>query len=88
MALALVVGAASIGINAVGAASGAMYCEVQVYALWPGVAALQHGGFKGFPLAKWLFVPVILSLLMLLYSIARYRKSSAVAADPKLQNSI
>ena len=75
MALAVVVvGAAAIVINAVGAASGAMYCDVQVYAFWPGVAALRHGGFKEFPLAKWLLVPVILSLLLLVYTIHRYRK--------------
>ena len=65
------VGAASVGINAVGAAYGAMYCEVQVYAVWPGLAALQAGGLKDFPLAAWLVIPVIFSLLLLSYSIFR-----------------
>jgi len=75
MALAvLLVGTAAIVINTVGAASGAMYCDVHVYAFWPGVAALQHAGLKAFPLAKWLTVPVILCLLLLVYSILRYRK--------------
>jgi hypothetical protein len=81
MALAAVlVGAASIAINAVGAAYGAMYCDVQVYAFWPGMVALQHGGLKGFPLAKWLLVPVMLCSLLLVYSIRRYRKTAPVAA--------
>jgi hypothetical protein len=74
-------GAASIVINAVGAAYGAMYCDVQVYAFWPGVAALQHGGLKGFPLAKWLVAPVILCLLLLVYSI-RKTKSGGKARLP------
>jgi len=78
MALAVVlVGTASIVINAVGTAYGAMYCDVQVYAFWPAVAALQHGGLKGFPLAKWLVVPGILCLLLLVYSIPRYHKIPA-----------
>jgi len=54
-----------------------MYCDVQVYAFWPAVAALQHGGLKGFPLAKWLVVPGILCLLLLVYSIPRYHKIPA-----------
>ena len=73
------VGAASVGINAVGAAYGAMYCEVQVYALWPGLAALQAGGLKDFPLRVGLVVPVILSLLMLGYSIFR---GSRIVGEP------
>ena len=67
-----VVGAASVAINAVGALYGAMYCDVQVYAFWPGLAALQAGGLKDFPLAVWLIVPVIFSLLLFGYSIQRY----------------
>jgi len=59
-------GAAGIAINVVGAFYGAMYCDVQVYALWPALAALQAGSLKDLPLAKWLVVPVILSLTSLI----------------------
>jgi hypothetical protein len=68
MGVVALVGAAGIAINLVGAFYGAMYCDVQVYAFWPGLAALQNSGLKDLPLAKWLIVPVILSLSLLLYS--------------------
>ena len=74
IAVALV-GAAGIAINAVGAGYGAMYCDVQVFGFWPGLAALRSGGLKDLPLAKWLVVPVILSLLLLGYSINARRKN-------------
>jgi hypothetical protein len=63
-------GATGIAINVVGAFYGAMYCDVQVYAFWPALAALQGGGLKDLPLAKWLVVPVILSLTSLIYSLS------------------
>lgn len=63
------VGAASVAINVVGALYGAMYCQVQVYAFWPGLAALRGGGLKDFPLAVWLGIPTMISLLLLVYSI-------------------
>jgi len=78
----VLVGTASIVINAVGAAYGAMYCEVQIYAFWPGVAALRHGGLKGFPFAKWLVVPAILCLLLLLVYSIRKTKSGGKPAFP------
>ena len=62
--------AAGIAINVVGAFYGAMYCDVQVYAFWPALAALQGGGLKDLPLAKWLVVPAILSLFLLIYSLS------------------
>jgi hypothetical protein len=73
IAVALV-GAAGIAINAVGASYGAMYCDVQVFGFWPGLAALQRDGLKNLMLAKWLVVPVVLSLLLLSYSINARRK--------------
>jgi hypothetical protein len=82
VAVALV-GAAGIAINAVGAFYGAMYCDVQVYAFWPGLAALQGGGLQDLPLAKWLVVPVIFSLLLLIYSMsaqAGQKESTALKA--------
>jgi len=44
-------GMASVVVNAVGALYGAMYCDVHVYAFWPGLAALQRGGLMDLPLA-------------------------------------
>ncbi|HEV2826616.1 MAG TPA: hypothetical protein VGW76_03365 [Pyrinomonadaceae bacterium] len=72
IAVALV-GVAGIVINFVGAVYGAMYCEVQVFGFWPGLAALQGGGLKSLPLAEWLALPFLLSLLLLAYSIYRQR---------------
>ena len=62
------VGAASVAINAVGALYGAMYCDVHVYGFWPGLAAIQSGNFN-LPLAKWLIIPALVSLLLFGYSI-------------------
>jgi hypothetical protein len=76
------VGAAGIAINAVGTVYGAMYCDVQVYGFWPGLAALRSGGLKDLPLAKWLIVPVILSLLSLIYSLSGQRETRAGASPP------
>lgn len=63
------VGAASVGINAVGVLSGAMYCDVHVYALPARLASLHGLGLQNFPLAAWLLVPTMISVLLLAYSI-------------------
>ena len=76
IAVALV-GAAGIAINAVGAVNGAMYCDVQVFGFWPGLDALRTGGLKDLALAKWLIVPVVLSLFSLIYSINGRRKTKS-----------
>ena len=75
------VGAAGIAINVVGAFYGAMYCDVQAYAFWPGLAALRSLGLKDLPLAKWLVVPLFLSLLLLVLSIRLYREHSTDSAS-------
>jgi hypothetical protein len=64
------VGLASVAINAVGAFSGAMYCEVQLYALWPALNLLRNGS-QTFPLARWLIVPVLASVVLLVYAVHR-----------------
>jgi hypothetical protein len=74
--LIAVVGIASVAINAVGAFSGAMYCEVQLYAVWPAVRLLRNGGHATFPLMSWLIVPALLSLVMLLYAIRQNRDTA------------
>ena len=75
------VGAAGVAINVVGAFYGAMYCDVQVYAFWPGLAAMRGLGLKDLPLAKWLVVPLLLSLLLMVLSICRYREPSIESAS-------
>ncbi|HWN10798.1 MAG TPA: hypothetical protein VNO50_16280 [Pyrinomonadaceae bacterium] len=61
-------GAASVTINSVGTLFGAMYCDVHVYGFWPGIATLQQGNLN-LPLAKWLVIPALVSLLLFGYSI-------------------
>jgi hypothetical protein len=82
MIVVALVGAVSAIINAVGAVYGAMYCDVQVYAFWPAVATLQRGGLKELPLAKWLVIPVLLSLLLLGYSIRKTRAGASPPSQP------
>lgn len=68
----VLVGAAGVAINAVGALYGAMYCDVQVYAFWPALGALRAGGLAHLPLAKTLIVPVLFFLLWLGYLVRTY----------------
>ena len=68
VAAVVLAGTASIAVNGVGALFGAMYCDVQVYALWPAIAALRGGDHATLPLAKWLIVPAAVSLFLLIYA--------------------
>ena len=81
MVAVALVGAAGIAINAVGAFYGAMYCDVQVYAFWPALAVLQRGGLHDLLLAKWLVVPVILSLTSLIYSLSAQGRQKQFTAS-------
>ncbi|HUS11953.1 MAG TPA: hypothetical protein VMZ30_15920 [Pyrinomonadaceae bacterium] len=78
------VGAVSVVVNAVGALYGAMYCDVQVYAFWPGLAALQRGGLIDLRLARWLVIPVIFSLFLFVYSI-RPKRSGGKPTFPTMR---
>jgi hypothetical protein len=78
--LIAVVGLVSVAINAVGAFSGAMYCEVQLYAVWPALRLLRNSGHATFPLMRWLIVPALLSLVVLLHT-ALHQES-----NPRLRN--
>ena len=82
LAIVATVSAASISVlvSSVGALYGAMYCETQVYALWPGLALLRGGILKDMPLAVWLAVPLLLSVLLLMYSVRNYRYAAAARA--------
>jgi hypothetical protein len=73
----VVLGAISIFINATGALFTAMYCEVEQYALWPALQNLRSLKLSNFPLAIWLFVPLLLSVILLAYSLQNYRRHIA-----------
>ncbi len=72
----VVVGAASVGINAVGALYGAMYCDVNLYAVWPAFEKLRTAGTTYLPLMKPLVFPCVIALVFLIYSTRRYYKRS------------
>jgi hypothetical protein len=67
-------GAISILISATGALFTAMYCDVEQYALWPALQNLRSLKLSNFPLAIWLFVPLLLSVILLAYSMRDYRR--------------
>lgn len=59
-------GLLSFLINAVGALHGAMYCHVTEYALWPYLSVIMRGEMRSFPLASWLFIPLLMSIGLLM----------------------
>jgi hypothetical protein len=74
-----VTAAFSIFVNTAGAIYGAMYCDVQVYALWPALKAISSGAWRNLPLAGWLLIPLCLSVLLFAYSVRNYRGRPAPA---------
>jgi len=70
----LVVGSISIFISAMGALYTAMYCDVDRYALWPALQNFRALSLKDFPLAVWLMAPLLLSVIVLGYSLRNYRR--------------
>jgi hypothetical protein len=64
--LVWVVGLASLAINLIGALGGAMYCDIEVYAVPRYLAALWEGHWPNFPLARLLAIPFLVSLATLL----------------------
>ena len=74
-AIGLVV-AISFIVTLVGALYGAMYCDTEVYAFWPYLAALRTTGWKDMPLSIWLVLPFAVSVSLLVYSIHIYRRDS------------
>lgn len=71
--------AVSIFINSAGALHGATHCVLEQYALKTTVAALREGIWKDLPLAPWLLIPLLASLILLGYSIQAYRRTSKLA---------
>jgi hypothetical protein len=66
-ALAAAIGAGLFAafINAVGAMHGAMYCNLDRFALWPYLAAIASGRGRSFPLLPWLVGPTFLLCIFL-----------------------
>ena len=67
---------ASFFISATGAIYGAMYCDTQAYAVGPALTAIQQGVWRDLPLAPWLALPWVASLLLLVLAIRRYNETS------------
>lgn len=78
----LVLGAISIFISGVGALFTAMYCDVERYALWPALQNLRSLELSNFPLAIWLSVPLLLSVILLAYSIRNVSLEVARSSRP------
>jgi hypothetical protein len=56
----------SIVVSTVGAMYGAMYCDLDKYAMTRYLEMLGRGELRGFPLAAWLWIPLCLLLLALI----------------------
>jgi hypothetical protein len=70
----LILGAVSVLISAMGALYTAMYCDVGRYALWPALQNFRDLDLKDFPLAPWLGLPLLLTIILLAYSIRNSRR--------------
>ena len=55
----------SSAVNLLGALHGSMYCDTARYAVAPYLAALARGETRTFPLALWLAVPFLVSVVLL-----------------------
>ena len=69
----------SIFVNTIGAIYGAMYCDVEVYAVWPALKAVGAGAWRDLPLAGWLLIPLVSSVMLLIYSVRNYRQPPTAA---------
>jgi len=77
----LISGALSLVINFVGAVGGAMNCPDGRNAFRNQAAALMKRGSETYPLARWLLVPLVFCMILLLFEIVIARKSRARSAD-------
>lgn len=69
------VGLISIGFNFLGATFGAMYCDIQWYAVPYYWKLLQRGNLPIFPL-WWLVIPLVACVIFLIVEFTRQRKTS------------
>jgi hypothetical protein len=77
----LISGALSLVINFVGAVGGAMNCPDGRNAFRNQVAALLTKGSETYPLARWLIVPLVICLILVLFEIVTARKLRARSVD-------
>ena len=64
VAVIALVGWASFIVNAVGAAHGAMYCDLGRHAFWPYLASIRRGESASFPLFSWLFISTMICIYL------------------------
>ena len=76
---AILLGLVSIIINTAGAIFTAMYCDVDRYAFWPALGNLRGLTLNDFPLAAWLGLPLLVSLILLVRSIRSYPAREVLA---------
>lgn len=77
----LISGALSLGINFVGAVGGAMNCPDGRNAFRNQAAALMKRESETYPLARWLLVPLVFCMILVLFEIVIARKSRARSVD-------
>jgi hypothetical protein len=79
VAVTVLAAGVSIFVSFVGAIYGAMYCDMKLYGLWPGLEAVRGGAVKDTPLAIWLLIPLLISALLLAYSVRTHSRTPASA---------
>jgi hypothetical protein len=79
VAVTILAAGVSIFVSSVGAIYGAMYCDMKLYGLWPGLEAVRGGALRDTPLAIWLLAPVLISALLLAYSVRTHSRTPASA---------
>ncbi len=67
--LVLLVGLLSFATNLIGAIQGAMNCPDGRNALSDQLRALVHGEIHYFPLAPWLLVPLVICLVLFVWTL-------------------
>jgi hypothetical protein len=72
---------ASFLISALGAISGAMYCNLQVYAVGPALTAIRRGAWRDLPLAPWLALPWFASVLLMVQAIRSFKRAPKPATE-------
>ena len=79
MSAVILWGAISVFISLIGAAYTAMYCDSGRYAFGPAWQNFRALKLNDFPLAIWLLAPLLLSVILLAYSLRGYRARASLA---------
>ena len=72
----LVVLLASAGINIIGAMHGSMLCDYPHSALPLYISEMVSGQMRSFPLAKWLFLPMVAAIGLFVFTIRSTSKQA------------